>query len=109
MSELVVASSEADAHAAEAVRHHHASHARRARGHLGAAARGGAARGLRGRNTQEADGPESPELDARSIPHAIRHATILGALDAVLPDAGLALTVAHDPLPLLAQMEQRWP
>jgi uncharacterized protein (DUF2249 family) len=52
---------------------------------------------------------ELPELDARSIPHAIRHATILGALETVRPGAGLVLLAPHDPLPLLAQIEERWP
>ena len=33
----------------------------------------------------ESDGPDLPVLDARSVPHAIRHATIFGALDAVKP------------------------
>jgi uncharacterized protein (DUF2249 family) len=56
----------------------------------------------------EADA-EVPELDARSIPHAIRHATIFGALDAVRPGRGLVLVAPHDPLPLLAQLEQRAP
>ncbi|HEY0902783.1 MAG TPA: DUF2249 domain-containing protein [Marmoricola sp.] len=56
----------------------------------------------------ESDGPELPELDARSIPHAIRHATIFGALEAVAPGGGLVLVAPHDPLPLLAQIEQRW-
>lgn len=50
-----------------------------------------------------------PELDARTIPHAIRHATIFGALDGLRPGAGLLLTADHDPLPLLAQLEQRAP
>ncbi|HYN30103.1 MAG TPA: DUF2249 domain-containing protein [Dermatophilaceae bacterium] len=49
-----------------------------------------------------------PELDARSIPHAIRHATIFGALDAVSPGAGLVLVAPHDPLPLLAQAADRY-
>ncbi|MDP3892394.1 DUF2249 domain-containing protein [Nocardioides sp.] len=57
----------------------------------------------------ETDGPASPELDAREIPHAIRHATIFGALDGVQPGAGLVLIAPHDPLPLLAQLEQRAP
>lgn len=51
----------------------------------------------------------SPELDARTIPHAIRHATIFGALAAVEPAADLVLVAPHDPLPLLAQLEQRAP
>lgn len=50
-----------------------------------------------------------PELDARSIPHAIRHATILGALETVEPGGGLALTAPHDPLPMLDQVAVRWP
>ena len=50
-----------------------------------------------------------PELDARAIPHAIRHATIFGALAAVAPGGGMVLVAPHDPLPLLAQIEQRAP
>ena len=57
----------------------------------------------------EVDGPELPELDARAVPHAIRHATIFGALDAVRPGGGLVLVAPHDPLPLLKQVEQRHP
>jgi uncharacterized protein (DUF2249 family) len=57
----------------------------------------------------EADGAGHPELDARPIPHAIRHATIFGALDAVGPGHGLVLIASHDPLPLLAQIQQRSP
>jgi uncharacterized protein (DUF2249 family) len=57
----------------------------------------------------EVDGPGHPELDARAVPHAIRHATIFGALDAVGPHGGLVLVAPHDPLPLLAQLEQRSP
>jgi len=57
----------------------------------------------------EVDGPELPELDARAVPHAIRHATIFGALDAVRPGGGLVLVAPHDPLPLLRQVEQRAP
>ncbi len=50
-----------------------------------------------------------PELDARAVPHAIRHATIFGALDAVPSGGGLVLVAPHDPVPLLAQVEQRAP
>jgi len=50
-----------------------------------------------------------PELDARAVPHAIRHATIFGALDSVSAGSGLVLVAPHDPLPLLAQLEQRSP
>jgi uncharacterized protein (DUF2249 family)/iron-sulfur cluster repair protein YtfE (RIC family) len=52
---------------------------------------------------------ELPELDARTVPHAIRHATIFGALDAVRPGGGLVLVAPHDPLPLIAQLEERAP
>jgi uncharacterized protein (DUF2249 family)/iron-sulfur cluster repair protein YtfE (RIC family) len=50
-----------------------------------------------------------PVLDARAVPHAIRHATIFGALDSVAAGGGLVLVAPHDPLPLLAQLEQRSP
>jgi uncharacterized protein (DUF2249 family)/iron-sulfur cluster repair protein YtfE (RIC family) len=55
----------------------------------------------------ELDGSGYPELDARAVPHAIRHATIFGALDAVAPGGGLVLVAPHDPLPRLAPLEQR--
>lgn len=53
--------------------------------------------------------PGYPELDARAVPHAIRHATVFGALDAVRPGGGLVLVAPHDPLPLLRQIEERSP
>ena len=56
----------------------------------------------------ETDGPGYPELDARSIPHAIRHATIFGALDTVGTGGGMVLVAPHDPLPLLGQVEERY-
>ncbi|QMW67684.1 DUF2249 domain-containing protein [Mumia sp. ZJ1417] len=57
----------------------------------------------------EVDGPGYPELDVRPVPHAIRHATIFGALESVQPGNGLTLIAPHDPLPLLDQVNQRWP
>lgn len=48
-----------------------------------------------------------PELDARQIPHAVRHAAIHGVVDALAPGAAVVLVAPHDPLPLLAQIEQR--
>lgn len=60
-----------------------------------------------GCHEQEASG--YPELDARSVPHAIRHAAILGALDGVGLGDGMVLVAPHDPLPLLAQIEAREP
>jgi uncharacterized protein (DUF2249 family) len=53
--------------------------------------------------------PSRPVLDARQVPHNIRHATVFGALDAVRAGAGLELIAPHDPLPLLAQVEERDP
>jgi uncharacterized protein (DUF2249 family) len=57
----------------------------------------------------ESDGPGYPELDARAVPHAIRHATVFGALESVAPGGGLLLIAPHVPLPLLAQIDGRWP
>lgn len=48
-----------------------------------------------------------PELDVRSIPHAIRHATVFGALDALAEGTGLEIVADHDPVPLLNQVQER--
>lgn len=48
-----------------------------------------------------------PELDVRNVPHAIRHATVFGAFDAVRPGASLVLVAPHNPLPLLHQLSER--
>jgi uncharacterized protein (DUF2249 family) len=72
-----------------------------------AAAEGGCG-GECGCGHQDSDGV-LPELDARAVPHAIRHATIFGALDSVGAGGGMVLVAPHDPLPLLAQLEQRSP
>ena len=69
---------------------------------------GGGPRGKHACGCHEADGPGPPELDARGVPHAIRHATIFGALDSVPSGGGLVLVAPHDPLPLLAQVEDRY-
>jgi uncharacterized protein (DUF2249 family) len=54
------------------------------------------------------DDSDVPLLDVREVPHAIRHATVFGAFDAV-PDGGSLLLVApHDPLPLLGQLSARF-
>jgi uncharacterized protein (DUF2249 family)/iron-sulfur cluster repair protein YtfE (RIC family) len=57
---------------------------------------------------QDPDGA-LPELDARAVPHAIRHATIFGALNSVQAGGGMVLVAPHDPLPLLLQLEERSP
>lgn len=56
-----------------------------------------------------AEEANEPELDVRDVPHAIRHATVFGALDAVPAGTAMVLVAHHDPLPLLAQIEQRNP
>lgn len=55
------------------------------------------------------DEPGYPELDARVVPHAIRHATIFGALGSVQPGHGMVLVADHEPRPLLAQLEESRP
>jgi uncharacterized protein (DUF2249 family)/iron-sulfur cluster repair protein YtfE (RIC family) len=64
--------------------------------------------GVCGCGGQDPDGV-LPELDARAVPHAIRHATILGALDSIGSGSGLVLVAPHYPLPLLMQLEERSP
>ncbi|WIY82970.1 DUF2249 domain-containing protein [Propionimicrobium sp. PCR01-08-3] len=44
------------------------------------------------------------ELDARQIPHAIRHGAILGALASLEVGSAMLLIAPHDPKPLLAQI-----
>jgi len=48
-------------------------------------------------------------VDARVIPHAQRHATIFRLLAGTGVDESLILVAPHDPLPLLAQLEEREP
>lgn len=48
-----------------------------------------------------------PELDVRVIPHAIRHAAIHGVVDSLQPGAAFVLVAPHNPLPLLAEIQQR--
>ena len=49
-----------------------------------------------------------PVLDARTIPHAVRHAAIFGALDSLKPGTAMQLIAPHEPLPLLAQIDKRY-
>jgi uncharacterized protein (DUF2249 family) len=62
--------------------------------------------GHAGCNCGEED-EEMPELDVREIPHAIRHATVFGAFDAVPPGGSMLLVAPHDPIPLLHQLAER--
>ncbi|OLT22788.1 hypothetical protein BJF81_12945 [Ornithinimicrobium sp. CNJ-824] len=48
-----------------------------------------------------------PALDVRVIPHAVRHASIFGAIGGLRPGQQMDLVADHDPLPLLAQLAER--
>jgi uncharacterized protein (DUF2249 family) len=50
-----------------------------------------------------------PVLDVRPIPHAIRHATVFGAFDAIPEGGSLVIVAPHLPAPLLAQLAERAP
>lgn len=70
---------------------------------------------LLGRHPHAAAGPthgddrdrEEPVLDVRAVPHAIRHATVFGAFDAIPAGAAMVLVAPHDPVPLLRQLHDR--
>ena len=47
-----------------------------------------------------------PELDVRTIAHAIRHGAVIGAFAQLQPGASMILIAPHNPLPLLSQLEQ---
>lgn len=47
-------------------------------------------------------------FDARAIAKRFRHAAIFGALDALNPGETMRFCNDHDPLPLLAQLQQRY-
>lgn len=70
---------------------------------------GSAGHGGHGCQCGEKDGDGFPELDVQTIPHAIRHATLFGALDALTVGAGVIFRATHDPVPLLRQLEERAP
>lgn len=48
-----------------------------------------------------------PELDVQTIPHAIRHAAIFGAIESLRPEAAMVISATHDPVPLLTQLRER--
>ncbi len=54
----------------------------------------------------------SPEaiypFDARGVAKRFRHAAIFGALDTLQPGETMRFANDHDPLPLLAQLAQRY-
>ena len=47
-------------------------------------------------------------FDARGVAKRFRHAAIFGALDTLNSGETMAFTNDHDPLPLLAQLVQRY-
>lgn len=57
----------------------------------------------------DAEAHADPVLDARAIPHAIRHGAIFGALDSLSRGGAMVLIAPHDPLPLLDQARSRYP
>lgn len=50
---------------------------------------------------------EVPVLDVRPIPHAIRHAAVFGAFDAIRPGNSIVIVAPHAPVPLLNQLSSR--
>lgn len=48
-----------------------------------------------------------PELDVQTIPHAVRHAAIFGAIESLAVGGALIISATHDPVPLLTQLEAR--
>lgn len=48
-----------------------------------------------------------PVLDVQTIPHAIRHAAIFGAIESLGLGGALVISATHDPVPLLTQLAQR--
>lgn len=54
----------------------------------------------------EAD-EELPELDVQTIPHAVRHAAIFGAIESLRAGAGMVVSATHDPVPLLTQLHDK--
>ena len=48
-----------------------------------------------------------PELDVRTVPHALRRAAVFAAFDAVAPGACLDLVAPYEPVPLLWQLRDR--
>jgi uncharacterized protein (DUF2249 family) len=55
------------------------------------------------------DSAEDIVLDVRAIPHAILHAAVFGAFDAIPQNGSIVIVAPHAPLPLLQQLSQRGP
>ena len=52
-------------------------------------------------------GNDIPTLDATTIPHAVRHGAIHGALGTLNVGESMVLVAPHDPIPLLREIEAR--
>ena len=50
-------------------------------------------------------GNDIPTLDATTIPHAVRHGAIHGALGTLNVGESMVLVATHDPIPLLREIE----
>lgn len=50
---------------------------------------------------------ELPEFDVQTIPHAIRHAAIFGAIESLRPGAAMVISATHNPVPLLTQLQAK--
>lgn len=61
----------------------------------------------RGCGCSHADDAGVPDLDARLLPHAVRHAAVLGAFEAIPAGGSLDLVAPHRPTPLLRQLAER--
>lgn len=51
----------------------------------------------------------TPVLDVNLIPHQVRHSAIHGAFDAIKPGSSLIIVANHAPVPLLRELEARFP
>ena len=47
---------------------------------------------------------ELPELDVRTIPHAIRHGAVIGAFAQLQPGASMAVSYTHLTLPTICSV-----
>ena len=52
--------------------------------------------------------PHVHVFDARGVARRFRHSAIFGALSVLEPGEAMRFVNDHDPLPLLAQMQQRY-
>lgn len=55
-----------------------------------------------------ANDSSDPVIDARLLPHEVRHAAIFGALDSIEIGKNLVVIAPHNPLPLIKQAQKRY-